>query len=50
MQLRIHDYLDKQNDQRPTARALTDSIGTDWNFADLSAASIALAEEMKSKI
>lgn len=42
----IHNFLDKQNDLRPDAQALTDTLGTDWSYAELTATSFALADEL----
>ncbi len=33
---RWHDFLDAQATQRPAAAALTDTIGTNWTYGDLS--------------
>ncbi|MEP1441837.1 MAG: class I adenylate-forming enzyme family protein [Hyphomicrobiales bacterium] len=42
----IHDFLDKQNGLRPDAPAVTDTLGIDWNYAELVATSLALADEL----
>lgn len=42
----IHQCLDKQASTRPDARALIDTIGCDWSYADLATHSVALAGEL----
>lgn len=46
MSAHIHEYLDKQNDLRPQAGALTDTLGNDWTYGDLSEASHSLAARL----
>ncbi len=47
MDERIHNYLDKQNDLRPAAPALSDTLGNEWSYANLTAASIELTDALK---
>ena len=44
---RVEDFLAHQVDVRPDALAIRDSIGTRWSFAELDAASDALAEVLR---
>lgn len=45
---RWHDYLDHQAATRPDAPAMADSIGTDWTYRDLSAATDALRDQLEA--
>lgn len=46
---RVEDFLAHQVATRPAAPALADSIGTAWSYADLDAASDALAEVLRAR-
>lgn len=46
MSVHIHEPLEQQKDTRPDARALTDTAGHDWSYADLARASATLAAEL----
>ena len=46
---RWHDYLDAQIAARPTALAVTDSVGTHWDFAGLDAACREITDLLRSK-
>ncbi len=48
MTSQIYVELDAQSARHPDARALTDTLGHDWTYADLTQASIALAAELKT--
>ncbi|QBF30645.1 class I adenylate-forming enzyme family protein [Thalassococcus sp. S3] len=45
---RFHGYLDHQVETRGTALALTDTLGTEWSFADLSAAADDMAGVLRA--
>jgi long-chain acyl-CoA synthetase len=44
---RWHEYLDHQVATRPDAPAMTDSLGTDWTYGDLDAATRALQARLE---
>jgi acyl-CoA synthetase (AMP-forming)/AMP-acid ligase II len=46
---RVEDFLAHQVATRPSGAALGDSIGTEWSFADLNAASDALADVLRAR-
>ena len=46
---RWHDYLDAQIAARPTALAVTDSVGTHWDFAGLDAACREITDLLRAK-
>jgi len=48
MNQRIHDYLDQQNAKWPDGCALSDTLGHDWTYADLTQASTRLADELSA--
>ena len=48
MSARVQDFLADQIAQRPDARAVSDSIGTSWSYADLGRAADAAADTLRA--
>lgn len=44
----IHDLLDRERVERPNARALTDTLGHNWSYAELGAAADELADQLSA--